>query len=134
MARTRSKIDEILSTEAYCANPAPPQPLVVVVAHRVDAERLLFLRNVDPELIVREIKSQLARQIAQYIVDKTQLLKIDMPAILGGWEAEVRLEFTLNDRGAYTNWIPKAENRGFKQRVAAVKKALPYGFEEIVEV
>lgn len=81
---------------------------------------------------VRALKRRMAHSLAEMIVEKCQLFQMpEMHELRDG--TPIRMQLTVNDRGAYENIIPReraeAKREGVKIGAERVEKSLPYGFE-----
>ena len=110
--------------------PKSPKSEVFAYEHRVDPMEVRYRGN-DPEFM-NYLKRRMAHALADHIVDVCQLFE---PPSMRDLERgmPIRMECTINDRGAYEHWIPKvrdeARNEGVKQGVERAIELMPYGIE-----
>lgn len=103
--------------------PVRPEPQTFRVDRLLNREEIQFMR-MEPMEFRRVLKAKIARELATYIAEKTQL--IDLGDNLRG-DPHVRVEITFHDRGTYENYLPTARNEGIRAGAKAVIEALPYG-------
>ena len=110
--------------------PKRPVSEVFTYQHVLDYHDIEMVRR-DPKFIER-IKKMMARELADHICEKCQVFEIPSMADLYHG-LPIRMELTINDRGAYENWIPnerrEAHTNGVKVGADRVRKSIPYGFE-----
>lgn len=104
--------------------PKRPEPQTFRVEQPLDMFQLDYFRR-DPAGFRRALKLSMARRLAAYIADQSQLL--DMSAVTLR-DPVVRIEITFNDCGSYANWLPEERREGKTEGVKQTIKALPYGF------
>lgn len=128
MRLTKDVIRESLSV----ANRPNGQPVSEVFCYQHVLDRLeLELLSRDPTFI-KVIKGRASRELADHIIEKCHLFEIPSFVELRGG-VPVRMELTINDRGAYENLIPReradARKEGIDIGASRVTKSIPYGFE-----
>ena len=120
--------------EVFCESPKPPVTETFTYQHLVDDLEMMEIRR-DPGY-VESIKRQMTHALAAFIINKCQLFQMTkMHDLERG--IPIRMELTINDRGAYENIIPReradAKREGIKVGIEVgierVKRSMPYGFE-----
>jgi hypothetical protein len=107
--------------------PARPAPINVVAVWAPDRDEFEYIwRHRPPEDLTREIRTRLARQVANILMEKCAPF-VEMRTESG--LPSYRLEVFLNDRGAYENWLPSERREGRQEGAKAVIEMLPYGME-----
>lgn len=119
--------------ETLLANLEPvrqPRELVLVAEHALDRRRLEILERDSNYL--HAIKSDLAHQLAQAIVENTQLFTMPSYAELRRG-VPVRIELIINDAGTAKNYLPRAKrearDEGFQDGRKSTLATLPYGMD-----
>ena len=120
--------------EVFCESPKPPVTETFTYQHLVDDLEIREIRR-NPGY-VESIKPQMTHALVDFIIKKCQLFQMPkMHDLERG--IPIRMELTINDRGAYENIIPReradAKREGIKVGIEVgierVKMSLPYGFE-----
>lgn len=120
--------------EVFCESPKPPVTETFTYQHLVDDLEIRELRR-NPGY-VESVKRQMANALVDFIIKKCQLFQMPkMHDLERG--IPIRMELTINDRGAYENIIPReradAKREGIKVGIEVgierVKRSMPYGFE-----
>ena len=120
--------------EVFRESPKPPVTETFTYQHLVDDLEIRELRR-NPGY-VESIKRQMTHALVDFIIKKCQLFQMPkMHDLERG--IPIRMELTINDRGAYENIIPReradAKREGIKVGIEVgierVKRSMPYGFE-----
>lgn len=111
--------------------PQRPAPVEYAIEEPVNMMDLMMARE-HPAAFVARIKSIMAHKLAKMIVENSQLFEVPNFAKLNN-DRRVRLQFTINDHGRYTNWLPREREEGQREGFTlgykrAIDKA-PYGME-----
>lgn len=81
--------------------------------------------------IFDDLKRAAAHELADFIFAKCKFFEV--PDLMGD-DLKLQIELTINDRGAYENWLPVVEQRGKaageRQAVKRMVDSLPYGLAD----
>jgi len=110
----------------------PKRPIAETFTYQHILDWMELERLRDDKGFVRYLKRHMAHSLADMIIEKCQLFQMpEMYELARG--TPIRMELTINDRGAYENIIPHerdvAKREGVKIGAERVEKSLPYGFE-----
>ena len=113
-------------------HPERPEPLDFAFDRCIPWEELRFCRTQEErERLFKDLKRMAAHQLAQHIAKHCKWFDRGMQ--LDG-SMRLTLELTINDKGAYRNWIPQAEQEGRKEGWASAMReaarSLPYGLAD----
>ncbi len=111
--------------------PRRPKPIEFAIEeplHWLDVQ----LSRTDPAVFMEKVKYMMAARLAHEIVKNTQLF--DVPNFSSSHVAQVlRMEFTLNDKGSYVNWLPhereEGKQEGWRAGYERSRSEIPYGME-----
>jgi hypothetical protein len=115
--------------------PAPRRvvgPMPVCVERVIEWQERRLCRDAPEalELLARHIKRDMARQLADFILENC--CPIDVKDAMRRDDV-VRIELTLDDRGAYERMLPEARRDGIREGTkagaAAMAALIPYGCE-----
>ncbi|KMW48122.1 MAG: hypothetical protein GY747_10305 [Planctomycetes bacterium] len=111
--------------------PQRPKPIEFAIQEPLDPMDLMVARE-NPAAFVSRMKNVMAAKLARMIVEKCQLFEVPDFARLSR-DPCLRLQFTINDRGMYTNWLPQerqeGKEEGFKIGYKRAIDTVPYGLE-----
>jgi hypothetical protein len=111
--------------------PQRPKPIEFAIQEPLDPMDLMVARE-NPAAFVSRMKNFMAAKLARMIVENCQIFEVPDFARLSR-EPCLRLQFTINDRGSYTNWLPYEREEGQKEGFElGYKRAIdnvPYGLE-----
>lgn len=112
--------------------PERPEPLNFAVREIADAFELRMARTPEERgRVFERLKSQAAGKLAKFIFGNCKFFEV--PDLMSN-DLKLQIELTINDRGAYENYLPVAEQQGeAKGRAMAVKQmveSLPYGLAD----
>jgi len=107
--------------------PRRPAPIEIRIEEQVNEFDLMRAAH-DPVAFAHALKRQMARLLADHIVEKCQVF--EEPDLLRlKRDRVVRMEFTLHDRGNYEHWLPQERREGRREGAQETIKGMPYGFE-----
>jgi hypothetical protein len=112
--------------------PEPPKPFNFAFRSVVPQEELRFARSIDERrYLFEQLKRRAAHELALSIAEHCKWFDASMP--MNG-DLALQLEVTINDKGAYKNWIPRAEQEGraegWARAMSAAARSLPYGIAD----
>ncbi|WP_316875460.1 hypothetical protein [Ralstonia edaphi] len=111
--------------------PRRPKPIEIAIQEPLDYFDLLRARE-SRASFVAWAKGMMAAKLAKMIVEECQLFEVPDFATLNR-DPNLRLQFTINDKGSYTNWLPQereeGKQEGFKSGYRRAIEKVPYGME-----
>lgn len=112
--------------------PQRPQPLNFAFREKVDERQFAYARSdIERQRLFDELKRYAAHKLADHIAAHCKWFDVSMP-MFGA--PHLQIELTINDRGAYVNYLPVERDSGRREGRAAALKAcaesLPYGLAD----
>lgn len=113
-------------------HPERPAPMNFAFRRAVDWRELSFCRTQEErEMLFTRLKRYAAGALAEHIAQHCKWMERTMPT---DGSMLLQLELTIQDRGAYENWLPRAREEGRKDgwnaAMNAATKSLPYGLAD----
>ena len=101
---------------------SPPKPQTVCIQKIIDPFELECRKDHYQDMI----RNYMARELADHIVHKCSIFEV--PSYLEIMRGKaVRMELTINDRGAYEGMLPYARDEGRREGQKKAIDSLPYG-------
>lgn len=112
--------------------PQAPQSLNFAVREIAEEFELRMARTPqEREQVFERLKQRAAYKMADYLFKNCKFFEV--PDLMSR-DLKLQIEITIEDRGAYENWIPVAEQRGKalgrKQAIKEMVESLPYGMAD----
>lgn len=113
-------------------HPLPPESLVFACREIADAFELRMARTPEERgRVFERLKKQASRKLAAFVMENCKFFEV--PDLMSD-DMRLHIEVTINDRGAYENWLPVAEQRarreGERKAVTRMVESLPYGLAD----
>jgi len=113
-------------------HPERPAPMNFAFRRAIDRHELRFCRSVEErEALFTRLKRYAAGALAEHIAAHCKWMDRSFP--MDG-SLLLHLELTIQDRGAYENWLPRAREEGrrdgWKDAMTAATRSLPYGLAD----